>query len=89
VKQASAATVDPTNDQGVSMIIWTRIYHFKVVKQSSVVHVDLTNNQGVSMIIRTRTYYFEAVKHASAAIVDLWITSRWVLAPSCGRIYSD
>jgi hypothetical protein len=43
--------VDPTNDQGVSMIVRTCIYHFKVVKQSSAVTVDLTNDQGVSMII--------------------------------------
>jgi hypothetical protein len=78
VKQTSVVTVDPTNDQGVSMIVRTRIYHFKVVKQSSAVTVDLTNDQGVSMIIRTHTYYFEAVKQASAATVDLWIMSRWV-----------
>jgi ribosomal protein S2 len=78
VNLASVATVDPTNDQGVSMIVRTRIYHFNVVKQSSAVTVDLTSNQGVSKIMRTRTYYFEAVKQASAATVDLWITSRWV-----------
>jgi hypothetical protein len=73
------ATVDPTNDQGVSMIVRTHIYHFKVVKQSSAVTVDLTNDQGVSMIIHTRTYYFEAVTQASAATVDLWIRSRWMV----------
>jgi hypothetical protein len=63
VKQSRAVIVDLTNDQGVSIVIWTHICHFEAVKHANAVTVNLwiTSRLMASIIIwshRSRTNKF-------------------------------